>query len=384
MKMVGIYKIDQVELFQDEVFMRAAAISSKGRCQTSIGRAVDKAIDKKVYNNHIPVLGDYINESYLNIDLQTLRAIDSDDERRARFIADNTKFLDKNLLNVFFVKLSVKDGERIEDSDIEYLTLMLTWQMNDIYVMPIIEFEGEMDRPSRVAAYGDFVRRMLEAKGRLVKGKLNVGASVPAYYSRKQLPALFELYGKEDFAPTFVTLDFANARISDPKRLGIVQATMAYFDNAEEERYFLYGLGVKPYKRGEDRPAAEDMFLAESGFNAFGGPHGKKGIKRFIPKPETWEQLGKAFYRREYRYSDLADKAVREEALEWSSDKYGVSVDTPFEIFAPKAGPILKRFNFVNLNTELKELTEAVRKGDGDLIRDKMKGKPRLTPNGRD
>lgn len=375
--MVGSYKIGDVQIFQEEVFMRTATIACRGKNQKSIGRSVDKAIDMKVYNNHIPSLGGYINESYINLDLETLRLIDNDDQKRYSYISRNTKFLDKNLLNVFFIKLLVNDTDVITDSDIEYLNLMLTWEMNDIYVMPIIEFIGEKDRRARTEAYADFVTRMLDNKNSIILGNLNVGVSVPAYFSRKEIPSVMNLYMGENHAPTFVTLDFANQRISDTKRMGVVRATTNYFIEKNEERYFLYGLGVKPFKRGDANPIAEDMHLAETGFNAFGGPHGKKGVKRYVPPPQHWGQLGKVFGSEDFCYHSLIMDHARETFLDWSGEMYSIDTNSTFEEVAPKANPIIKRYNFCQLNQELKKISEAIRKNDNDFIEDVLKDKPK-------
>ena len=368
--MVDNYRVSDVHIFEGEVFMRAATLSASEKSQKNIGRAVDRSIDKKVYNRHIPRLGNYINESYINIDIENLRQIDNDDVKRASFIGNNTKFLDKNLLNIFFIKLIIRSNEQIKESDLEYLNQMLMWEMNDIYVMPTLEFDDSVGRPDRVRIYSDFVARMLEMKDRLVPGKLNVGLSVPLYFSKKQIGELFSLYRNEPVAPTFVSIDYGNTRVSDPKQMGKVLTTIKQFRENNEEKYFMYALNARPYKRGETHPIAEDLGLAKTGFNGFGGPH-YPPAPRYVPPATEWSQLGKIFENYDHRYYPLSEEGPRNEFLTWAENDYSIDELKPPREIAGVVRPIVKRYNFCKVNEELKEISDAVRKSDDDYLNNK-------------
>lgn len=373
--MVLSYEVKDVNIYAEKVFMRYARLKVGSRSQETFAKSISPEIDRKVLSRIEKGIGTLINEIYLNLDLQKLREIDNDEDKQDRFIRENTKFLERNCINVIFIKLIVREGDNLTQGDIEYINDLLLWETNSIYVVPILEFEGDIDKPRRVEIYDQFVKDILDMKERSVPGSLRVGLSIPSYYPRKKIENLFSLYENENKEPAFICVDFANQRISDRKRIGILPAINRHFLDESNEKYFIYGLNVRPYKRGENIPLAEDLLLVECGFNAFGPVHGKKGVRRFFPARTCWDHYPKLFWKMDYLYYPLSDDEKRKQWLTWRSELYDTDIEDDFKKASKGAAITIKRFNHLALNEELKELADGVRSGDSDLINQKLENK---------
>ena len=130
--MVNKYSVQDTETYEDEAFMRVSTLSVSGKKQNSIAKSMDRRfLDKKVFNTVMSSSG-AINEIYLNMDLNQLRAISNDDELFDRYMSTNSSFLNTQALNIFFVNLSVGANVEITDEDIKDLNHILTWGTNDL------------------------------------------------------------------------------------------------------------------------------------------------------------------------------------------------------------------------------------------------------------
>ncbi len=368
--MVNKYRIHDTHIFDDEVFMRSTTLSVSAKKQTTIGKSLDKRyIDKKIVSRLVTPTNNLINEIYLNMDLKTLREIDSDDDARAKYIRNNASFLNSSGLNVFFVNIDVND-EMPNKEDVNYLNLLLTWGLNDLYVMPTLTFNG-IDRTTEKQYYMNFVSEMLECKNTVTPGYLNVGMNIPPYFRHRDVNALYEQYAEENNEPTFVAIDFNRTGMNDTKRMGLAGTINKHYHAEGVEDYFLYGFNVRSFTRSVENPLSDEMVIARSGFNCFGAPHYRPS-KRDIPATTDLRQLGRIFEKEDYRFHPLTEKNQFDILDAWISDNdYSVDLRAPLKTEAQKIRPVMKKFNLCKENEEFTEISIAIRKNDSDILKEK-------------
>jgi hypothetical protein len=181
---------------------------------------------------------------------------------------------------------------------------------------------------------------------------------------------LFQLYDEEPTAPGFVSIDFAGTRTTDMRRMGVIPQVIQTFDAEDEEKYFLHGLNVRPYKRGaEGHPIAEDVCMIECGFNSFGDIY-RKPVPVNLPPPD-WK-TSRVFWSDDYKYHDLSGSREKSRWHGWIDDVYGPGTSEEYMEPNPRLPSRVKRYNFYSLNEELATLSEGVRKSDGALIKERV------------
>lgn len=370
--MVNKYSVQDTETYEDEAFMRVSTLSVSGKKQSSIAKSMDRRfLDKKVFNTVMSSSG-AINEIYLNMDLNQLRAISNDDELFDRYMSTNSSFLNTQALNIFFVNLSVGANVEITDEDIKDLNHILTWGTNDLYLMPTIEYDG-IDRKDELKLYEAFCKRMIERKNSLIPGNLNLGINVPSFYRYKDLDSLFKVYAGENTQPTFVSVDFARSGFNDSKRKGIVGSINSYYKDKNVRDYFLYGFNVRNYKKKTLNPVSDEMMIARSGFNAMGAPH-YAASKRKIPPTTQLSQLGVVFNPDDYRFHYLTDNDQLAKFVEWSSDlDYEFDITGELSTEASRIRPVIKKYNLCKENEEFSDISRAIRKDEPEVIKEKLK-----------
>ena len=365
------YNISRTEIIEEPIFMRVVELNSLKKKVNNLTRSVDNYTYKTTLEKALGEFNTLINEIYLKMDLETLRKLDDDPEELKKYVSRHVRFLNNNLINIFFIKLALNEGDKIERKDIEYLNGLLLYQLNDIYVIPVLEFRGEVDKPKRIEMYNNFVISLLEEKN-TSRPDLRVAITVPAYYPRRRLDKLFSLFSNENKEPTFVVVDFAHQRPTDPSRIGIIPTINNYFLENGIEKYFIYGFNVKPHKKGQYDPIAEELLLIESGFNAVGGAY-KPGDVRIIIPPQKWEHLNKLFDKGDYKYYPLSENNKREELHTWLEQYLNFEVD--FGQVKSTINRYVRQYNFYQLNSEFSTLSEFIWKGDVDGIKSRVAGK---------
>ena len=369
--MVNKYSINDTQVYDEEAFMRVATLSVNDKRQRTIAKSLDhRFVDRRVFNS-ITSSNNLINEIYLNMDLDHLRAFSDDTGLFDSYVNSYSSFLTAGALNVLFINLKVGTNQ-LTSEDITCLNHILTWLKNDVYVMPTLQFDG-IDRRAEMDMYSAFVKDMIECKNSMVPGNLNLGINVPSYYRYKDLDKLFKLYDVENTEPTFITVDFNRAGIDDTKRMGVVNTINRHFMEEGVEDYFLYGLNVRNYKKRQVNPVSDEMMIARSGFNAVGAPH-YDPVKRVIPPTTKLIQLGVVFNRDDYCFHPLTEKQQMDRFLEWSSDLcYEFDIEGDLRTEAPKIRPVMKKYNLCMENQEFFDLSTAIRKSDSDVIKEKLK-----------
>ncbi len=301
--------------------------------------------------------GRVLNECYLYMSPNRLRELGDDREVQDRYILDHCKFRSQGLVNVLMIKLRIQATDRLEDSDYDTLNSLLTWGDNDIYVMPLLEFGEGIDRIQMIERYEEFVSRMLETKNSWIDGGANVGMSIPQLYPKHKVEDLFGLYGDE--SPAFVAIDFNNGCMDNAERN--VGPVIRHFGEIDEEDFFLYGVNVKPYRRGPDEAYAWDIHMFRNSFNAVGTTHPRLGT---VTSPLEADRTMRAFDPHDVKYRILDDQRL-DEVIAWTRDAYGVDPGRSMI----RLYPYLMRYNFEKSNGYLYDLSEAVKKGDTDLIK---------------
>ena len=318
-------------------------------------RTIDSVEDQKV-----------LNECYIDLSLTKLRELDSNRSAQDQYIYSRSKFLDKRMINVLMVKLRLEGNDVLNDQDYEYLNALLSWKSNDIFVMPILEFDDKK-RTDMVSIYDDFVRRMLEEKDSWTSN-INVGVSIPQMYPRRSIENLFGIYADED--PTFIAVDFNNSRMDRPS--DVTGTILRHFQKLHEEKIYLYGVNVKPYKRGAENTSAWDIYMVHGSFNAIGPTHSKPRAMNF---QGDWNTMGRIFDSESVEYRTI-DSDHRDVFIGWMKNSYNLDVDIEFGKNKRSLYPYLKRYNFQYANGVLSDFSSAISKNDLDYVNEMIKVMP--------
>lgn len=369
--MVKKYEITNVSMIDDRpsslprnVTLRVGGSSldhiSKCTERTTDLRTIDSIRDKTVFN-----------ECYIDLSLTKLRELDSNRSAQDQYIYSRSKFLDKGMVNVLMVKLRMEGNDVLDDQDYEYLNALLSWKSNDIYVMPILEFDDKK-RTDMVTIYNDFVKRMLDEKDSWTSN-INIGMSIPHMYPRRNIKDLFDIYSDEK--PTFVAVDFNNSRMDRPS--DVTGTILRHFKNENEENTFLYGVNVKPYKRGAENTSAWDIYMVHGSFNAIGPTHSKP---RAMVLPGDWNNMGRIFDSKFIEYRTI-DSDHRDRFIEWMGKSYNLDIDADFKKNEKSLYPYLKRYNFQYANDVLFDFSKAIDDYDMDYIDEMIDVMPKEMKN---
>lgn len=331
--------------------------------RTTDMKTIDRLNEKKV-----------LNECYIDLTLEKLRELDSDKAAQESYIYSRSKFLDKGMINVLMIKLRMEHGDILSDQDYDYINALLSWERNDIYIMPVLEFGEGVERTARLNAYNNFVIKMLDQKSSWFNEDINVGMSIPSFYPRRPLDDLFKIY--EDEKPTFVAVDFNNSRMDKPD--GVVATVLKHFSTEKEEKTYMYGVNVKPYKKGAENSPAWDIYTVHGAFNAIGPTHSRA---RSVVVPGGWNSMGRIFDSESLTYMRIDDHH-RDSFIDWMSNGYDIQIDQDFSKNNRGLYTYLKRYNFEMTNNKLGEITSAIQKSDLDYLKEiknrmpeEMKGK---------
>lgn len=386
--MVRNYEIGKIETYKDQVFMRNVPLKVGEKNILGLTKSIANPIDKKTIAYLDMKPENLINEMRLKLTLPLLRGIDNDKDKRIRFFTKHTKFLGKSPhLNIFVIDLTLESYEKLNDEDINYLNYILTYEFNDIYVMPIVKFNGMPGAVEACEEYERFVNKMLESKNEMTPGDgLKIGISIPAGYSGARFDTLMSIYDKEEKRPEFVLMDFGNRKTTDFEFLGNTQRIMQIFkkkgkeagDEEEYEKFFLYGYNARPFKKtGDDPQLAEDFCLIEMGFNSFGHQYGKR---TFMPKElvflyqPTWKS-SRTFLSEDYKYHNLMGEKEKSEWDDWVDLVYGSGTSDSIPQPDNYSRDLVKRYNFVTVNDELSILRQGLIKNDPSLLGERLKNK---------
>ena len=364
--MVQKYEITNVSMIQEspsslprnvtlKVGNRSLDHISKCTERTTDLRTIESTKDKKV-----------LNECYIDLSLTKLRELDSNRSAQDQYIYSRSKFLDKGMINVLMVKLRLEGNDVLDDQDYEYLNALLSWKSNDIYVMPILEFDDK-NRSDMVTIYNDFVKKMLAEKDSWTTD-INIGMSIPQMYPRRSIKDLFEIYSDEK--PTFIAVDFNNSRMDRPS--DVTGTILKHFKEENEEKTFLYGVNVKPYKRGAENTSAWDIYMVHGSFNAIGPTHSKP---RAMTLPGDWNNFGRMFDPNTVKYQSI-DSEHRDVFIDWMKTSYDTDIDADFKRNEMRLYPFLKRYNFQSANSVLSDFSTAIREYDLDYFNHMFEAMP--------
>ncbi len=369
--MVQKYEITNVSMIDDRPssLPRNVTLKVGGRSLDHISKCTERTTDLRTIDS---IRGKSVfNECYIDLSLTKLRELDSNRSAQDQYIYSRSKFLDKGMVNVLMVKLRLEGDDALNDQDYEYLNALLSWKSNDIYVMPILEFDDKK-RTDMVAIYNEFVKRMLDEKDSWTSN-INIGMSIPQMYPRRGIKDLFDIYSDEK--PTFVAVDFNNSRMDRPS--DVTGTILRHFKNESEENTFLYGVNVKPYKRGAENTSAWDIYMVHGSFNAIGPTHSKP---RPMALPGDWNNMGRIFDSESVEYRTI-DSDHRDIFIEWMGKSYSLDIDVDFKKNEKSLYPYLKRYNFQYTNDVLSDFSKAIDGHDTDYIDDMIEAMPEEMKN---
>ena len=354
------YTISDVKTYEGDNMSDAKTVTLRvgGRKVDSLCKAVERTTDLKTLNG----LGNgIINECYIDLTLDKLRELDDDTDAQTAYIKSRSRFLDSDNLRIMVIKLKLEKDQRLNDLDYGYLMSLLDWSNNDLPLMPLLEFGEGVETPIQLQIYQDFVNQILER--RFNYGRLSdIAMSIPLYYPRRRLEMLFESY--HDIKPTFVAMDLSNKRV-DSIPDGKYSTIKEYLSRDGIDNTFLYGINVKPCKNGGSSVSALDVQSIHWSFNATGPTH-HKPVKRVIV-PNDWSNAGRVFDKGELQYTRFDDGNLGP-FIEWVDGNYGFSFDVDYSKNERSTYSYLKRYNFINANRELMEVSESLRKGETEVV----------------
>lgn len=372
--MASNYAIGPVSVDDSQAFLRVATLKSAGSEYSGLSVSLDRRFTGKSEAPGISAM----NEIYLPLDTATIHAVDGDPEKHETYLRAHSRLVDGNRVNLCLVNYLLQPGERPATKDIGYLNDLLLWSRNHVYLPPTLTFHKSDKRPPevRVEVYDEFVRELLSVKNRTVPGKLRAGVMIPKFYPRRSLSAFAKLFDKEAEAPGFVAIDFGNSKLATTSIEQKVTFAHRLFRDEKEERYFLYGMRVRPRPKGPPPGCAEDITSLMSGLNAVGRPHRDTPMAAILP-PFTWDSMI-SFQPSRYSYDRLLSENSTKEAFE--SYLEGQYVDVPD--FSKPALPADKRYsghvtNFARrqVNVEGAAVAKEVRDSDSRAIKKRLAGK---------
>lgn len=369
--MVRKYEIANASIIDDypSSFPRNVTLKVGGRSLNHISKCTERTTDFRTIDSIKDKT--VLNECYIDLSLAKLRELDSNRSAQDQYIYSRSKFLDKGMVNVLMIKLRLEGNDALDDQDYEYLNALLSWKSNDIYVMPILEFDDK-NRLDMVDTYNEFVKKMLDEKDSWTSN-INIGMSIPHIYPRRNIENLFDIYSDEN--PTFVAVDFNNSRMDRPS--DVTGTILRHFKNENEENIFLYGVNVKPYKRGAENTSAWDIYMVHGSFNAIGPTHSKP---RPMTLPGDWNNMGRIFDSELVEYHTI-DSNHRDLFIEWMGESYNLDIDMDFKKNEKSLYPYLKRYNFQYANEVLFDFSKAIDNNDTEYINDMIKVMPEEMKN---
>jgi hypothetical protein len=372
--MANNYTVSDVSIDDSEAFLRVATLASGGSAYNGLSVSLDRRFTGKSEAPGVSAM----NEVYLPLDTTTIEAVDGDTDRQEAYLRAHSRLVDGNRVNVVLVNYLLGPGEKPVAKNLAYLNDLLLWSRNHVYVPPTLTFDKSDKRPpeDRVETYNSFVSGMIDLKNRTVPGTLRAGIMIPRFYPRRSLQDLAALYGDEDKAPAFVAIDFANSKLATPSIEQKVTFAHRQFRDEKEERYFVYGMRVRPRRKGPTPGCAEDMTALMSGLNAVGRPHRDTPMNMVLP-PFSWDSMI-TFHPNHYDY----DRLLREKSMRDAFEKYLADQYAEVPDFSKPARPEDKHYgghatNFARrtVNIEGAAIAQEVRDADTKAIKHRLEGK---------
>jgi len=379
--MAGNYEIKKVHLSEDFAMLRVPEIEVEGSSIDTLSRAVSKKLPQSFLDNtYVRDVGKTFYEAFMRIDLPTLREIDNISEKRQAFIDSRlppnvaaSNAVNGHLLPIIILDIDIRVGDVILDSDIEYINDILTWVSNKIYVTPLLIFADEIKKDDRIKFYTDFVKRLLENKQTL-SSRIRAAASVPNFYSRTKIREALSMYDHENKSPSFVVVDFERSRITSSKMIGVPNSVRRFFTEGKEDepKYAIYAFNVKPYKKGEENPMAEDLGCYISGISTIGDTYRlTKASRIYIPPAQNLSDLPKVFNPDSYKYIKLDNEIAVSEFKQWYETNTGKQIEAPYSKYAPYT----YRFNVHKTGLEVAEISRMIKKGESEELRKRVESK---------
>ncbi len=367
--MVKNYRVKLAELNDNLPFLRLVTLDIGGNSITDFNRAVCKKFTNSFISNvYLRHVKSSIYEAPLRLDLDLLRLIDGDEEQRKKLIYSKLPptIIERRgsfsrLIPIIFITLEFNRGDSFSDEDIEFIMDILTWPSNALFVVPTLRFGDDIKGDDRVKIYDSFVTRLLRSKSH-ISSNIKVAGFLPSFYPRSYVPKFFDLYKDENIAPDLFVIDFKGERLTSPSVIGKINRIMSHFGAEKEENYFIYGFNVKPYKKSEEGPNAEDMASFTYGLNAIGDKYRMKPTK-FNPSPmNTLADAPRVFASDIYKYRRLNEDRIVADFNSWTSDNMNAAVQDGDSL---KKAPFYTRlYNLDKIGEETVKLSTLVRTHD--------------------
>lgn len=370
------YSIKGTEIYEDGPSRKVTVptIEANGKTLDRICKCTERTTDVATLKR---IDGQILNECYIDLTLDKLRELDNDKDAQERYISTRARFTDGHgMINVLVVKVTLAANQKITDTDYDYLNSLLCWPRNDIFLMPTVSYSHDAKERPYSECYNEFVAEMLKKRESYTDSTL--GIMIPSYYPRGMLDNLFDNVYKNSNAGGFVALDFNNTTLDKPN--GVVPYLGPLMKKEYDEKFFLYGVNVKPYRNKVDVSKAWDIGYASTMFNALGPVHTKP---RAVVLPSDWRGMGRAYDSEGIDYPKMDNKKVRDSFIEWIGDDngYRIKLSDEFSENPSNLYKYLKRYNLEKTNGTLSLMSQAVRKNDEDVIKGIIDKRPKEIDN---
>jgi hypothetical protein len=326
------------------------------------------------YSNKIPVScmpKTGIQEIFLNLDLDKLRAIDGDDDGQKQYLRKKTFALETDRVNIFIMRLTLKAGDTLEAQDIEYIHDILAHPYNDILIPPVIEWDKDnrTDKVARMDLYDNLFGSFIEIKNQTDDVKL--GMMIPSNYPATKIPQLFNYYSDENHEPDLFVLDFGGARLQD-KYTRISRLKRAANASLNDPgRKFLYGFNIKPWKKSREASISEEIRSFCCGIHALGPVRGRPS-KFVSPSDNPFLKLPKAFLPSDFNYHRLNQQMFDDNVATWIEEHFDRDVSNPKNVGYRD----VTAYNIEHVNSEGDILATFINNGEDRELISNLKKKP--------
>ncbi len=296
-------KIDiKIENFykKNDLYTKYASIKIGSRGYVPLFPAINP---RRVHYNTLKSLTQPIPiENYIEIPIEKLREMDSDQEKQKAFITEKLDNISGST-TLFITKLLVKN-HKIEDKDVDYLVDLLNFPSNDIMVTPLVyhyatttpseHFPKGKNVPTKgisFDSYLPFVKTFLEkAEKRHIE---SFSLTLPNNLSHTDLEKLLTAY--KDYDTKIAVIDAKGSKITQlaPQISKLISSDEKLYTlpQKNKENFVLYSFDCIPYTAHLREVApAENIVQYWSGFSWFGPRHTifGGGESKVIPPPRLY------------------------------------------------------------------------------------------------
>jgi len=327
--------------------------------------------------NEIPI------ENYIQITLDQLRDMDSDQKKQSAFITEKL-YVNTGHPTFFIAKILIKPTQKLVDKDIEYIVDLLKNSSNDLMIPPLIynyyttepseKFPNGQDRPSDpidTETYLTFLKTFIAiSKQRKIE---NFGLMFPSNFDYTSTDKLLAAY--KDCETKLAFIDSRGNKTSqlEPQinKLTSVSSKLYTLAEKNDEKFALYSFDSVPYTARREIAPAHNVLEYLYGFSSFGPRHTVR-ISFPTKTPTSPPNPPRLYEESEYGYvgyKSIAYKAQVKKVEAWVDKNFK---DTKAQ---DKVGAFKKDYEISSIESSINEIYSNI---DNTKFWDKILNRPNL------